>query len=282
LAATNLKNKLLEKYSGRDTVNIFELLQNDDQDIQSYGQLLFEKDYRPYSSKQWGIPPENIDESILKRVPIFLSYRKTRFDDKYQCLPSKGFTALVKNMLDHPNITIEKNVNALDRFNFCSAGGIYYKDKKYSGLVIYTGPIDALHNFRFGELPYRSLEIQYEMYNCSSYLTYPAIACPQAIGFVRKTEYTKIPKQNVGNQTVIGIEYPVQYDKNNLNSIGPAYPILNKKNCELHQKYLVECAKFKNLFVCGRLGDFKYYDMDIAMKRALDLVESIFRARNDF
>ncbi len=271
-AAIKLKNKLCSAYSKREIVNILELLKHEDNDIKGYGQVLFEKDYRLYSSKQWGVDPKDIDSSILKRVPIFLSYRTTRFDDKYQCLPCNGFTDLVDKILFHPNIQIKKNVDAFEKLKInLLSNEIYYENVKYSGLVIYTGPIDELQNFKYGELQYRSIEIKYEKYNYLNYLEYPAIAYPQADGFVRKTEYTKLPYQNISDKTVIGIEYPVPYDRNNTDSIGAAYPILNQKNCELYQKYLTSCNDFKNLIICGRLGDFKYYDMDQAVKRALDV-----------
>ena len=274
--AARLKNKLLQAYPQKQAA-VFDLMRSADRDIRKYGKLLFEKDYRLYSAKQWGIAPERIDPEILARVPVFFSYRDTRFAAKHQALPKGGFTKMVKEMLAHPNINVELNTDALEHLSLDAASGkAFYDGQALSIPVVYTGAIDALWHRCYGVLPYRSLHITYEKQAVKSYLEYAAIAYPQAEGFVRKTEYTKLPWQDAGEKTIIATEYPLAYDIQDKGAIGPAYPILTAENKALYHRYLELGKKVKNLYVCGRLGDYRYYDMDQAVKRAMNIVSEGF------
>jgi UDP-galactopyranose mutase len=274
-AAAELKAKLLQYFNGREVVTVIELLNAKDQDIKEYAQFLFEKDYRPYTMKQWGLNPEQIDVSILERCPVFLSYREKYLEKKYECLPVGGFTNMFEKMLDHPNITVElgadcNNVISVDTEN----QQILYKNNVCRQTVVFTGAIDELLQYRFGQLPYRSLRFDYHTLNQKSFQSAAVVTYPQVPDYTRITEYTKFPYQK-SEKTVVVYEYPVHYKKDSSELMEPFYPILNDENAALYEKYLNEIKDIKNLHVCGRLGDYKYYNMDQAVMRALKVADEL-------
>lgn len=273
--AERLKKKLIECY-GNTKATVLELLENEDNDIREYAQFLFDKDYSLYTAKQWGKKPEEIDPSILRRVPVVFNYRDTYFNDKYEGVPENGFTKMFEKMLNNPNITIKLNINALNYIKFNEE-----KEKlTYCGYdipIIYTGAIDELFNYKYGKLPYRSLYFEYKYFNTSNYQNVAIVAHPAGVPYTRITEYTKLPYQHVGEKTVIAIEYPLAYDKNADKGNEPYYPVLTEESQQQYNRYLEYSKKFKNLTLCGRLADFKYYNMDQVIERTLKLYkEGIF------
>ena len=272
----SLKNKLKDCFGQRESVSVLELLENEEEDVRNYGELLFKKDYEPYNMKQWGISADQIDRSVIERHPVFLSYRKILHMQKYTVIPVGGFYKLFHNMLDHPNIDIILNQDINDLIDICwSEKRIKINGENWNKILIYTGPIDELCDYQFGELPYRTLNIVYQKMNIKSYQESPVLVYPQAEGYTRIIEYTKMPFQDVGEKTIVATEYPVQYNKNSDNCSEPYYPIINDKNLLLYKRYKDIVRSVPNLYVCGRLGDYKYYDMDKAMERALQVFEEI-------
>lgn len=268
-----LKKKLVDYYKN-DRATVLEMLECKDNDIKSYAEFLFEKDYSLYTAKQWGKKPEEIDPSILKRVPVVFNYRDTYFNDKYEGIPEEGFTKVFEKMLDHENITVKLNTDALKNIKIDDVNG----NVSYLGEIIpiiYTGPIDQLFNYKYGKLPYRSLEFEYKYYNKKSFQNVAIVAHPADVPYTRITEYTKLPYQEVGENTVIAIEYPFEYDKDSVKGNEPYYPVLTEESQNQYKEYLKYSGKFKNLTLCGRLADFKYYNMDQVIERALNVYEEI-------
>lgn len=274
--AEELKSQLLEEYEGRESVTIVELLESSNKLVKEYAEFLFEKDYRLYTSKQWGIPPESIDVSVLKRVPVILSYEDSFFRDKYEAFPKNGFVALFKKILDHKNITVKLNCEAKDvlKFNF-KDNTIWYEGEKYKNPVVFTGELDKLMNSEYGELPYRSLYFDFKEINKDRYQEVPLIVFPQADGFTRITEYSQFPVQKTIGSTTIAYEYPLKYSPDSERGNEPYYPIINDDNINLYNKYKNKAEQIKNLYVCGRLGDYKYYNMDNAIIRAFEVYDRI-------
>lgn len=270
--AVELRDRLKNAYPNRDTVTIVELLESTDQIIARFAHFLFEKDYRPYTSKQWGIPPEKISPSVLKRVPIVLSYQDRFFRDIYEVMPKEGFTKLFDRMLSHPNIDIKLNTDACDVLQFDTKHNkIYHNGYAIFCPVVFTGEIDSLLNYKYGRLPYRALYFEYQRLNISSYQDYALTVYPQAKEYTRITEYTKMPVQDILGKTTIAIEYPVPYDPKAARGNEPYYPIINDENCAVYNLYAKELSQIKNLYICGRLGDYKYYNMDNAIERAFEV-----------
>lgn len=270
-----LKVHLKDAYPDRLIVTIVELIQHTDPLIKKYAEFLFKNDYSLYTAKQWGMKPEDVDISILKRVPVRLDYQEMYFTDKYECMPVKGYTEFVKNMINHPNISVIhddiRNIINLDKKCFT----ISYNDIDTNSdcKLVYTGAIDELFDYEFGALPYRSLRFEYEQVRTDSYQNAPVVAYPQIEGYTRITEYKKLPVQEVKDLTLIAREYPLMYDINK--GIDPYYPIPTTATSKLYNKYAEMASNYSTLILCGRLADYKYYNMDQTIKRVLKLVSTI-------
>jgi len=215
--------------------------------------------------------PEAIDPSILKRVPLRFSYEEGYFDDIYQVMPKTSFLNFFNELLNHPNITINLNVNALNHLAI-KDNIIFWDNKPFGGIVIYTGPIDELFDLKYGRLPYRSLHFEWHYSDESSIQNAPVVAYPQEDRYTRITEYNKLPVQNVKGSSY-AVEYPLQYI--NGADMEPYYPVLTEDSQNQYNRYRLLVNKIHNLYCCGRLGDFKYYNMDQALKRALNVFEDI-------
>lgn len=271
--AEELKQHIRNYYGERLWAPVTEVLACEDALIREYAQFLFENDYRLYTAKQWGLSPEEIDASVLRRVPLRFDYRNGYFDDEYQYMPATSFTAFFEKLLDHGNIEVHLKCDALealkaDRELRC----IRYLDKKLDYPVIYTGPINELFENCYGELPYRSLRFEWHHEEIESKQNMPVVAYPQVEGYTRIVEYRKLPVQNVQG-TTYEVEYSLPYQKGA--KIEPYYPILTKESMAVYEKYRTLSDSFPNLYCGGRLGDFKYYNMDQALERALEISREI-------
>ena len=260
-----LKEKLRQAFAGRPTATVLEVLEHPDQDIREYAEYLFEKDYAPYTAKQWGISPSEIDPSVLKRVPLRFSYEEGYFDDPYQIMPLHSFTAFFERLLDHPNITVELKVEALNRL--CAEEKHLRVDGKiFEGTVVYTGALDELFGGIYGSLPYRSLRFEWKFSEEESLQKAPVVAYPQEPGYTRITEYKKLPIQQ-RKGTSYAVEYPLPYRGGE--RLEPYYPVLTEESQAQYEKYKSLATQIPNLICCGRLADFKYYNMDQALEQAL-------------
>lgn len=269
--AEMLKNQLKAAFDGKDTATVVEVLENEGPLIREYAEFLFQNDYAPYTAKQWGVSPEEIDPSVLKRVPLRFSYAEGYFDDPYQVMPVHSFTHFFENLLQHPNIDVTLNMDAL-QFLDINKQGISWKGNPFTGLVIYTGPIDALFHFIYGALPYRSLRFEWKYTQKNSVQEAPVVAYPQEKGFTRITEYKKLPVQALPGSSY-AVEYPLPYEDGK--QMEPYYPVLTEKSQKQYASYKKMADAVPNLICCGRLGDFKYYNMDQALERALEICERI-------
>lgn len=269
-----LINKLRREFKGRDRVPVLELANSSDVDIMQFGHLLFEKAYRTYCAKQWDVPVESLDTSIMNRVPMAMSYDERYMNKDFQYLPSKGYEKLFKNILNHPNIKIILNTDANEHLNLDIEKKIITFDNDEVEILVYTGAVDELFNLKYGELPYRSLDITYEWFNKERIYPEEIISFPQADGYTRKTEY-KFMMQDTKNckGTIVATEYPKEYVKGK--SIAPFYPVITDENKAKHKKYVEAANKFGNIFLCGRLADFKYYNMDDCILHAFEIFENI-------
>lgn len=265
--AADLKGRIKKVFAGRDTATVLEVLNCSDEKIRAYAQFLFDNDYSLYTAKQWGVPASEIDPSVLKRVPLRFSYDVGYFDDKYQVMPVATYTEFFKNLLNHPNIKVETGVEALERLKIKETQ-ILIDGKAPNIPVIYTGALDELFGLSEGKLPYRSLRFEWKYENIDSKQDAPVVAYPQAEGFTRITEYKKLPVQNVKG-TTYAVEYPLTYNENE--KMEPYYPVLTESSQNIYKKYLEKAKAVNNLYCAGRLADFKYYNMDQALERALNL-----------
>ncbi len=270
--AAKIKDAIKTEYPNQEFAPVLELLNHKNPVIREYAEFLFNNDYAPYTAKQWGIKPEEIDPSVLRRVPVRFNYDTGYFDDEYQVMPKTSFTDFFKNILNHPNIEFKLGTDAKSWIQLKEdIKEIFVNGEKFEGKVIYTGAIDELFGCKYGKLPYRSLHFKWRTENKRSFQDAPVVAYPQEVGFTRITEYTKLPVQNIGEKTVYAIEYPLPYNADENNE--PYYPVLTEESKVMYEKYRKEADSFPPLIVCGRLGDFKYYNMDNALERALKIIK---------
>ena len=269
-----LITKLRKEFQGRDRVPVLELTQNEDADISGFGNLLFEKSYKTYCAKQWDVPVETLDSSIMDRVPMAMSYDERYMNKDFQYLPKEGFTSLFANMLNHPNISVTIGEDALEHITFDEMSNKVLFDGEELELLVYTGAVDELFDVKYGELPYRSLNIEYEWFDQEKIYPEKIISYPQAPGYTRRTEYKFMMYDNSETKgTVIATEYPVAYVKGT--GLAPFYPVITDETKQRYERYLNEAKKYGNIFLCGRLAEFRYYNMDDCILHAFEVFDEI-------
>ncbi|MDD4849650.1 MAG: UDP-galactopyranose mutase [Gemmiger sp.] len=205
--------------------------------------------FETYTTKQWGTSPENLPPEIVARIPIRTNRDDRYFTNKYQAIPTAGYTAMMQNMLNHDNICV---MLGQDYFSI--------KDEVKAEKVYFTGSIDRYFDYAYGALPYRCVHFQIEEYARKQYQPVAVVNYPNDYAYTRVTEFKHFLKDDTAN-TVIAKEY--SSDTGN-----PSYPIPTKENLAQYQSYL-ELAKASKVTFAGRLGTYKYYSMDQIVKAAL-------------
>lgn len=260
--AKRLEEKLLDKFEYNTKVPILEFQKQDDNDLKFLADYIYEKVFLHYTAKQWGKNPDEIASAVTARVPVHVSKDDRYFQDKYQGIPLNGYTKMVENILNHPNIEVKLNT---DFKEFASENQEELKNFR----IFYTGSIDEFFDYKYGELPYRSVHFKFETHNREFYQSNAVVNYPCNYDFTRIHEY-KYYLNDKSDKTVIAKEYS-EYFENGKNE--RYYPIENDDNKNLYEKYLSQTPD--NLYFLGRLGDYKYYDMDKAVERAINLFEEI-------
>lgn len=252
----NFTEEGLKEYFESVRVKLPEIRNSRDVIVSQVGEYFYEKFFRNYSFKQWGVYPESLSPEVTRRIPVRFNTDDRYFSDKYQGLPVEGYTRLFERMLSHKNITILLNTDYKKIIN----------DVKFDRMV-YTGPIDYFFDYKYGKLPYRSLRFEMETYNQEYYQEVAVVNYPNDFDFTRITEFKHMTLQKHPLTTIIK-EYPQATGE-------PYYPLLNEKAMELYEKYKAEAQKLRSVYFIGRLAEYKYYNMDQAVKRALELFDEI-------
>ena len=229
--------------------------------LDKVGPVLYEKMFRHYTKKQWDKFPEELDADVLNRIPVRTNFDERYFSDKYQALPENGYTKMFENILKHPNIRVELNTDYFDVKDEISG---------YSKLF-YTGPIDRFFEFKYSledKLEYRSINfvsetVDKEYFQENSVVNYPGME----VDFTRIVEYKHFGNQKSEKTTIVK-EFTVDTGE-------PYYPVPNKKNRTIYERYKKEAENLKDIYFVGRLANYKYFNMDQAFKNALDLFKSL-------
>ena len=268
-----LGDKLIAAYGAEKKVTILELRQNADPEISALADYVYEHVFVHYTMKQWGQTPEEIDPNTTARVPVFLSRDDRYFQDSYQGMPLEGYTPMFAAMLDHPNITVELNADALSRLDL-SGDELKVDGKPFAGPVIYTGQADELFGFRFGPLPYRTLDFKFETLAQDDFQNgYGTVNYTVDEDYTRITEFKHLTGQAIPGVTTIVKEYSKAYT--GAEGETPYYAIINPANNALYGKYQALAEQFGNLHLLGRLAEYKYYNMDAIAARALELAQTL-------
>jgi UDP-galactopyranose mutase len=229
--------------------------------LNKVGQVLYEKMFRHYTKKQWDKYPEELDASVLDRIPVRSNYDDRYFSDKYQALPVGGYTKLFEGILNHPNIEVLLNTDYFD-----------VKDEVTGyDKLFYTGPVDRYFEFKHSlteKLEYRSINfvsetVDAEFYQENSVVNYPG----EEVGFTRIIEYKHFGNQKSDKTTIVKEFTTDEGD--------PYYPVPNPKNQQIYEKYKAEADALVDVYFVGRLANYKYFNMDQAFKNALELFNSL-------
>lgn len=224
--------------------------------INAVGKDLYEKFFRGYTRKQWGLDPSELDASVTSRVPTRTNRDDRYFTDTYQAMPLHGYTRMFENMLDSPNIKVLLNCDYRE----------ILRDVRFKEMI-YTGPVDSYFEYRYGHLPYRSLEFRHETHDSELHQEAPVINYPNDQPYTRVTEFKYLTGQ-VHKKTGIVYEYPRAEGD-------PYYPIPRKENAELYAKYKALADLLPDVHFVGRLATYKYYNMDQIVAQALTVYGKI-------
>lgn len=232
----------------------------EEQAIRLVGTDIYNKLVKGYTEKQWGRECKELPPFIIKRLPVRYTYDNNYFDDRYQGIPVGGYNVLIDKLYQGCDIV---------------TGEDYLMDKAYydslGEKVIYTGTIDAYYGYQFGKLEYRSLKFETELLDVENYQGVAVMNYTD-----RETPYTRIIEHKhfefgTQPQTVITKEYPEQWNE----GMEPYYPVNDEKNQQLYGKYLKLASKEDKVLFGGRLGEYKYYDMDRGIGSAMSMAESL-------
>ncbi len=260
IISDKLIKKLIDKFGFNIKVPILELRKTRDKDLDFLAEYIYNNVFLQYTIKQWGVNPEGLDPLVTARVPVYVSKDNRYFQDVYQGIPLEGYTVVFENMLKNPLIDISLNTSFSDVRN-----NIEYQR------LFFTGSIDEFFEYEFGQLPYRSIFLDFVDFNYDYFQMGAVINYPCSYDFTRIGEY-KYFLNNQTDRTVVSFEYPQKFENGKNERY---YPILTEGNRLLYDQYLNRSKSLKNVWFLGRLGDYHYYDMDKAILRALKLFENI-------
>ncbi len=235
--------------------------------VSQVGERLYNLFFKNYTIKQWARQPEELSAEIAKRIPVRTNRDGRYFSDQFQGIPSAGYTKMVDNMLNHENISI---MLGADYFKLGNSISSLLDEKK--GLTIYTGELDKFFNYEYGELEYRSLDIEFKTVGQEWYQSAAVVNYPNDYDFTRITEFKHMTGEK-SDKTVICMEYPKEKGV-------PYYVVITESNTKKREKYMADVKalekKGKHLFT-GRLAEYKYYNMDQAVLAAIEKTENYLK-----
>jgi UDP-galactopyranose mutase len=246
----NLSAREMQKFLDEVAEPLERIQTSEDVVVSKVGRELYEKLFRNYTRKQWGMDPSELDPTVTARLPVRLNRDCRYFTDKYQAMPAHGYTRMFENMLHHPNITVALNVDYRELM----------KEVDY-GQMIYTGPVDEFFQYRFGKLPYRSLLFRHETHDKEFFQSNAVINYPNEHLYTRITEFKYLTGQEHPKTSVV-YEFPREEGD-------PYYPVPKPENQELYKKYKQLADATAGVHFVGRLATYKYYNMDQVTGQAL-------------
>jgi UDP-galactopyranose mutase len=236
------------------------IVTSEDAVVSKVGRDLYQKFFRNYTRKQWGLDPSELDAQVAARVPNRTNRDDRYFTDTFQAMPLHGYTRMFERMLAHPNISIMLNTDYRDIVDF-----IPYRE------MIYSGPIDAFYEYQYGALPYRSLDFRFETHNVQQYQPVGTVNYPNEYAYTRVTEFRHLTGQQHERTTIV-YEYPKAEGD-------PYYPVPRPENQDLYRRYAALAEQETDVHFVGRLATYKYYNMDQVVAQALALFKKISTRR---
>ena len=250
LYSLNLNSMEVEDFLEKVRENRDRIRTGEDVVVNAVGRELYEKFFRGYTRKQWGLDPSELDACVTARVPTRTNCDDRYFTNAYQAMPKNGYTRMFEKMLDHPNIKIMLNTDYRE-----IAKEISFRE------MIYTGPIDEFFDYAYGKLPYRSLEFKHETHDAEKFQAAPVVNYPNEQAYTRITEFKYLTGQT-HKKTSIVYEFPQSEGD-------PYYPIPRKENTEIYAKYRMLADRREDVHFVGRLATYRYYNMDQIVAQSL-------------
>lgn len=252
----NLNCFQVEEFLSKQAVEIKEIKTSKDVALSKVGQVIYEKIFENYTKKQWGMDPAELDTSVISRIPVRTNRDTRYFNDKYQGMPLHGYTKMCERMAANKNIKLLLNTDYKEVIN----------DISYDTLI-YTGAVDEFYDFKYGKLTYRSVNFVFETHESEVYQEAPVVNYPNDYDFTRITEYKQLTGQQ-HSKTTIGKEFP--------SAVGePYYPFPTGEHRKQYGLYAADMEKEQNVVFIGRLAEYRYYNMDAVVRRALDEFEKL-------
>lgn len=265
--AKKFEELLVAAFGYGSKLSVLELRESASGRLRELADFIYDRIFFGYTRKQWGVSPEDLDSSVTARVPIFVGRDNRYFHDTFQGVPLHGYSNMFRQMVEDHRIEI-----LLDT-DFTSTT----TDFRFAQ-IIYTGAIDRFFDYMFGELPYRSLRFDFKSFDCERFQQVAQVNYPNGEEYTRTTEFKHLTGQQAGT-TSVAFEYPTAYSTG-VNE--PYYPIPNRESAEVFRKYSKEARKLKgSVHFVGRLADYRYYNMDQVVARALSLFEKEICGKNE-
>lgn len=264
LYGLNLNCEQVDEFLNSKAEKKDRILTSEDVVVSRVGRQLYEKFFKGYTRKQWNLDPSELDASVTSRIPTRNNKDDRYFTDKFQSMPSKGYTRMFQSMLDHPNIKIMLNTDYKE-----IQDQIPYKK------MIYTGPVDFFYDYRYGKLPYRSIEFKFETIEKEYFQKTGTINYPNEHPYTRITEFKYLTGQTHPKTSIV-YEFPKDDGD-------PYYPVPRPENAALYKKYQELTLQEKNVYFSGRLATYKYYNMDQVVAQSLTLynkIEALSKSEN--
>jgi UDP-galactopyranose mutase len=249
----------LDEFFRQRAESVGQVRTSEDVIVSKVGRELYEKFFRTYTRKQWGLDPSELDASVTSRVPVRTNRDDRYFTDTYQAMPLHGYTRMFERMIAHPDIKVMLNASYLEVREFVRCREI-----------VFTGPVDEFFDFRYGKLEYRSLDFDFQTHDRPVFQQAPVVNYPNDHAYTRCTEFKYLTGQEHAKTTVV-YEYPKSEGD-------PYYPVPRAENAELYRKYQMLASATPGVHFAGRLGTYKYYNMDQVVAQALKLYTKLAAA----
>lgn len=246
----------LREYFEEKRVKGIEIKNSRDVVVSQVGEEIYELFVKHFTKKQWGFYPEELDASVLQRIPVRYDRDTRYFDDPWQGIPVDGYHKLFENMLSSPNIHVRLRTDYKKIMD----------DVEFDGLI-YTGPIDYYFDYAYGKLPYRGIRFRFETLEMERFQGTAVVNYTLDKEYTRITEFKHFYFQKHPKTTVC-YEYPCDQGD-------PCYPVPREENRRLYEKYKAAADKLENTYFVGRLAEYKYLNMDQAVMHALELFKRL-------